>query len=88
MGELGPAARSSLRREGRTWMSVPAVLAVSPCLLKKAGSCCSTGVRLVACSSLDLKTRTFSCSTKKKKKANPTPPAPLQILKYPPSCRI
>lgn len=54
-------------------MSVLAVLAVSPCLLKKAGSCCSTGVRLVACSSLDLKTRTFSCSTKKKKKGKPHP---------------
>lgn len=68
-------------------MSVLAILAVSPCLLMKAGSYCSTGVRLVACSSLDPKTRTFSCSTKKKK-ANPAPPPPLLILKYPPSCLI
>lgn len=86
MREFSPATRYSLRREGRTWMSVLAILAVSPCLLKKAGSCCSTGVRLVACSSLDPKTRTFSCSTKKR--ANPTPPAPLLILKYPPSCLL
>lgn len=55
-------------------MSVLAILAVSPCLLMKAGSYCSTGVRLVACSSLDPKTRTFSCSTKKKK-GKPRPSA-------------
>lgn len=46
-------------------MSVLAALAVSPCQFMKASSCCSTGVKVVACSFPDPKTRAFSCSTKK-----------------------
>lgn len=65
MRDVGPATRYSLQREERSWMPALAVWAVFPCQLMNVGSCYSTGVRLVACSSLGPKTRTLSCSTKK-----------------------